>query len=359
MISMNTYHLKFGYLYAILAAILFGLSTPAAKYLLGEISPWLLAGLLYLGSGLGLSIVIALRYLSQKIYAETPLKKQMWGWLLGATFSGGIIGPVLLMLGLTRISASTASLLLNFESVFTALIAWSIVKEHTDYKLILGMILIVAGGLILAWNGHFYFENLLGSLYIGGACLAWAIDNNLTRFISSMDPLKIVAIKSLGAGITNCALSMLFGAAIPDKIVLLTLGGVVGFIGYGISLICFILGLRHIGTARTSAAFSLAPFIGAAASILFLRDPLSWQLIMAGILMGLGIWLHLREEHSHEHQHESLTHEHKHYHDEHHQHSHQPQDPVGEPHSHLHTHPPLLHTHPHYPDFHHCHTHKH
>lgn len=346
-----------GYVYAIIAGILFGASTPAAKYLLGAISPWLLAGLLYLGSGLGLSIVLIMRHFIIKKSSEANLTYHDYGWLVGATIFGGIMGPVLLMMGLVQMNAATASLLLNLESIFTALVAWIIFKEHTHKRLVLGMFLIIAGGVVLAWQNYVEFNNGIGFIFIAGACFAWAIDNNITRKISAADPLKIVAIKSFVAGSTNIILAVIFGATLSNKLGALSTSAVIGFIGYGLSLICFILALRHIGTARTSACFSLAPFVGAGISILFLGETLSVQLIMAGILMGWGIWLHLTESHIHEHQHNLLIHTHKHYHDEHHQHEHLPTDLTGEPHSHLHVHTPLLHNHPHYPDIHHQHCH--
>lgn len=349
---------NFGYVYAIVSAVLFGATTPASKYLLSEFTPWLLAGLLYLGSGIGLSIILLVRYfINKSSFNEASLIRSDYGYLAVATLFGGVIGPVLLMFGLVKIEASTASLLLNLESVFTALVAWVIFKEHTDRRLIFGMGLIVAGSLVLTWHGHAVFNSLIGAGFIAGACFAWAIDNNVTRKIAAADPIKVVAIKSFVAGGVNILLALFLGANLINKLGALSLSAVIGFFGYGVSILCFILGLRHIGTARTSAYFSIAPFVGAALSIIFLGEALSAQLIVAGLLMCCGIWLHLRERHEHEHQHEALIHEHKHYHDEHHQHEHPPGCPAGEPHSHLHQHEPLLHSHPHFPDIHHQHEH--
>lgn len=348
-----------GYVYAIVSAILFGASTPAAKYLLGRVDPWLLAGLLYLGSGLGLIFILVINYfILKKPTQEASLTIHDYGWLALVTIFGGIIGPLLLMFGLVHIQASTVSLLLNLESVLTATMAWIIFKEHTDKRLVVGMLFIVIGGLVIAWQGQLKITNILGPLLVAGACLAWAIDNNLTRKISAADPLKIVAIKSFVAGITNVTLALWFGATLAIQWNIIFISSLIGFIGYGVSIICFILGLRNIGTARTGAYFSLAPFIGAAFSICFLGETLSIQLIIAGILMGVGLWLHLTESHEHEHDHELLKHEHKHYHDEHHKHEHLPTDPSGEPHSHRHVHEPMRHSHMHYPDIHHRHGHK-
>lgn len=345
-----------GYLYAIIAAVLFGASTPAAKYFLGEIHPVLLAGLFYLGSGIGVLIILSVRKLVVSHIADSTLKRGDWKWLMIAILCGGIMAPVLLMVGLTRTNAATASLLLNFESVFTALSAWLLFKEHTSRHIMLGMALIVMGGFILGWSKSFDLSLASGMLFIIAACFLWAMDNNVTRNISATDPLKIVAIKSLVAGTTNTTLAFAIGATLPNHM-LLGMSALVGFVSYGISLICFILALRHIGTGRTGAYFSLAPFIGAALAVIFLGEPLTTQLVLAGCLMGWGTWLHLTEYHEHEHCHEELAHDHRHIHDEHHQHEHKPGDPKGEPHAHPHVHGPLIHAHPHFPDTHHRHKH--
>jgi drug/metabolite transporter (DMT)-like permease len=355
MLKKTTYP-NVGYLYAIVSAVLFGSSTPAAKYLINEISPLLLAGLLYLGAGLGLSIILIRQQFISKTLREPSLLPRDYKLLASATLFGGILGPALLMFGLIKTQAATASLLLNLESLFTALIAWIFIKEHTDKRLIFGMLLILIGSIILVWQRHLIFSNLIGPSLIAGACIAWAIDNNVTRKISAADPLKIVLIKSLVAGSFNVTLALLLGATLANKLSILSLSAVIGFLGYGLSIIYFILALRYIGTARTSAYFSIAPFVGASFSIFFLGESLSLQLIMAGILMGLGIWLHLTERHLHKHRHEFFIHEHMHYHDEHHQHEHLTSD-LKESHSHLHIHAPLLHSHPHYPDIHHRHKH--
>lgn len=346
-----------GYIYAILSAILFGASTPAAKILLGKIDPWLLAGLLYLGSAIGLLVVFSFQTFSTKTaIKEASLKYKDVKWLASAIVLGGIIGPIFLMVGLVTTPASSASLLLNLESVFTALIAWFIFKEHVSFSIGLGMLSIVIGSFILSWKGNLNYQNLLGIWLIAGACLCWAVDNNLTRKISAANPLQIAMIKSLIAGLTNTLFAIIWGAKIPSYGVI-TLASIVGFLGYGLSLLFFILGLRFIGTARTGAYFSLAPFVGAVFAILFLHEAITFQLILASFFMAFGIWLHLAEYHSHEHQHEELEHEHRHIHDEHHQHKHLPTDPVGEPHTHWHKHEPMRHSHPHFPDIHHRHKH--
>ncbi|MBL8686458.1 MAG: DMT family transporter [Alphaproteobacteria bacterium] len=349
---------NFGYGFAIASAVLFGASTPATKYLLGTIDSWLLAGILYLGSGLGLGLVLTIgHFIPKKIPQVTPFTQIDYIWLALATLFGGVIAPVLLMFGLAVMTAASVSLLLNFETVLTALIAWLLLKEYTNGRLILGMVLIVAGGVILAWSEQSKIESILGAAMVITACLAWAVDNNITRKISTANPLKIVAIKSLVAGSTNVGLAFLLGAQLFNSWAPVLIGTIIGFVGYGLSILCFILGLRHIGTGRTSAAFALAPFIGVIFSIFFLGDTLSSPLILAGVLMFLGLLLHLTEHHAHEHRHESLLHQHQHVHDQHHQHPHQPEHAHGASHSHLHQHTPLLHSHPHYPDIHHRHNH--
>ena len=346
-----------GVLYALLAALLFGASTPLAKSLLPQMTPLLLAGLLYLGSGVGLAVYSFLRSRrSNPSRNEAALTRKDAPWLAGAILAGGVIAPVLLMWGLAATPASSASLLLNLEGVLTALLAWFVFKENFDRRIALGMALIAAGGVSLSWMGRLEVGVPWGSLAIIGACLAWAIDNNLTRKVSASDPVQIAMAKGLVAGSVNTGLALALGAKLPAASSLMATG-VVGFFGYGVSLTLFVLALRHIGTARTGAYFSVAPFVGAAISILFLGDTLTIGFIAAAVLMALGVWLHLTERHGHEHHHEPMEHDHLHQHDDHHQHVHSASDLPGEPHSHAHRHEPMIHSHPHYPDIHHRHRH--
>jgi drug/metabolite transporter (DMT)-like permease len=349
-----------GVAYALGAAVLFGASTPFAKLLLGEVDPVLLAGLLYIGSGCGLTLWRLGSQLSSRRQRKAPLeatlKRADLPWLAGAIFAGGVVGPVLLMLGLAATPASSASLLLNLEGVLTALLAWFAFKENFDRRIALGMACITAGGVVLSWSGRPEAGVPWGALAIVGACLAWAIDNNLTRKVSGGDPLQIAAAKGLAAGTVNLALALAVGAKLPGVLTVLA-SGVVGFWGYGVSLTLFVLGLRHLGTARTGAYFSLAPFVGATISLLMFWEAPGPAFLAAAALMAVGVWLHLTERHEHEHVHEPLEHDHRHVHDEHHQHEHAATDPPGEPHSHPHRHAPLRHTHPHYPDIHHRHEH--
>jgi drug/metabolite transporter (DMT)-like permease len=344
--------------FALISAALFGISTPAAKALLGSVDPALLAGLFYCGAGIGTGILrrIMRAWRPDAAAPETPLARGDIPWLGGAILCGGIVGPLLLMAGLARTEASTASLLLTLEGAATALLAWFVFHENFDRRIALGMLLLVAGAGVLAWSGTATFANVAGMAAIAGACLAWGLDNNLTRKVSLADPLQIVEMKGLVAGPVNLALALAAGSAWPSLGVA-TVAAVVGFIGYGASLALYVLALRHLGTARTGAYFATAPFLGAIAALAVLHEPMTLQLVAAGLLMAAGVTLHLTERHEHDHVHEPMTHSHPHVHDEHHQHEHGPDDPPGEPHTHVHRHAPLRHSHPHVPDMHHTHQH--
>lgn len=333
------------------AALLFGAGTPLAKWLLDSVSPWLLAGLLYLGSGLGLTLY---RWLRRAPAVRLPRAET--GWFLAAILSGGVIGPVLLMFGLTGMPASGAALLLNAEGVFTALLAWFAFRENVDRRIALGMLAIVAGAVVLSWPGEARFAGLWPALSVLGACLAWGLDNNLTRNVSLTDATWLAAVKGLVAGGVNLAIALALGAHWPAALPLVG-AMLVGLLAYGISLALFVVALRHLGTARTGAYFSVAPFFGAVLALL-MGESLTLQLAAAGALMAIGIWLHLTEHHAHEHTHETLFHAHAHLHtDDHHQHPHDFPWDGQEPHDHPHRHAPVTHTHPHYPDAHHRHHH--
>ena len=343
---------------ALLAALLFGASTPLAKMLVADISPILLAGLLYGGSGVGLGAWLLLRRLraAREAGAEAGLQRRDLPWLGGAVLFGGVLGPVLLMFGLSSTPASTASLLLNLESVLTALVAWLVFKENVDRRIFLGMMAIVAGGVILSWTQAPTIGLPWGSIAIAGACACWAIDNNLTRVVSGGDPMQIAAIKGGVAGAINIAVALMIGQKLPGTMHLVS-AGVIGLVGYGISLVAFVLALRHLGSARTGAYFSTAPFVGAALSLLLLREAPALTFWISGGLMALGVWLHVSEHHEHEHAHVPMEHEHLHEHEEHHEHAHDVDWDGSAPHSHPHRHEPLTHSHPHYPDLHHRHGH--
>ena len=350
---MNNIHNpgKPGIYAALGAAVLFGGGTPLAKLLLGNVNPWMLAALFYLGSGVGLWLYRALRQSPPAAIAANE-----WPWLAGAILSGGVMGPVLLMYGLTHMPASGASLLLNAESVFTALIAWIAFKENVDRRIAFGMLAIIIGAVILSWPESTAMANVAPALAVLGACLAWGIDNNLTRRVSLNDATWIAAMKGLVAGSVNLALALAIGAALPS-IPLIIGAAVVGFGAYGVSLALFIVGLRYLGTARTGAYFSVAPFFGAAIAVPLLGEAVTPALVLAGLAMGLGVWLHLTESHHHAHAHEPLEHEHEHQHDAHHRHPHVAGMSDDGVHRHRHTHEPMTHNHAHFPDAHHRHPH--
>ncbi|WP_018078674.1 DMT family transporter [Thiobacillus denitrificans] len=284
---------------------------------------------------------------------STPLVKL----LAGAIVFGGLLGPVLLVFGLARIDAGPASLTLNLKAVFTAVLAWVVFREYADRRIVIGMLLIVAGGVVLAWpTAASPPQDVIGLLAITAACLCWGIDNNLTRRVSGSDARFIAGTKGWTAGLVNTSLGMLVGTSLPT---LATAGTtmLLGLAGYGLSLVLFVHALRGLGTARTGAYFSTAPFIGAAVAILLLKEPAPTQFWISAGLMGLGVWLHLTERHEHLHTHEPVEHTHRHVHDAHHQHAHDFEWDDREPHSHLHQHEPLTHKHPHVPDIHHRHRH--
>jgi drug/metabolite transporter (DMT)-like permease len=342
--------------YALLSALLFGISTPAAKVLLDLSNPAILAGLLYCGAGLGAAAFRRLARFSNGSAKEAALSRADLPWLSGAIVAGGIVGPLLLMVGLTRTEAGTASLMLTLEGVATALMAWFIFHESFDRRIAIGMACLVAGAAVLSWSGQPTLSSLVGPLAIVGACIAWGLDNNLTRKVALADPLQIVELKGLIAGPCNIGLGLWMGGALPGPGPV-AVAGVVGILGYGASLALFVLALRHLGTARTGAYFSTAPFFGATAAGLVLGEPVTVQLLVAAALMAVGVWLHITEHHEHVHVHEPTEHEHAHTHDDHHQHDHEPSDPAGEPHAHRHRHVPLEHAHHHTPDEHHRHRH--
>ncbi len=346
---------------ALSAALLFGASTPLAKLLVGDVPALLLAGLLYLGSGLGLGLLLTLRWLRARRGARAQalfaIPRSDLAWLAGAVVFGGMLGPALLMVGLQQTSGATASLLLNVEAVLTALIAWLVFEENADRQIVIGMAAIVAGGVLLSLEPG-GMRSSAGALFIVGACLCWAIDNNLTRKVSTNDAMLVAGLKGLVAGAFNTTLALAAGVGVPG---LPAIGAslLVGFFGYGLSLTLFVVGLRLLGTARTGAYFSVAPLFGVLVSLALwpeLPGPAFW---VAAALMAVGVWLHVRERHAHEHVHEPLEHNHRHRHDEHHRHVHAFAWDGQEPHAHPHRHEPMTHKHPHFPDVHHRHSHPH
>lgn len=339
-----------------MAALFFGCVAPGSKLLSKSVPPQSMAGLMYFFAGLGLLLVLLMR---KNIRVEcSRIQKQDYKWFVFATIFGGISGPAFLTYGITHMSGSSASLFLNLEAVLTSLIAWFVLREHFEKKIVYGMVFIVLGCLILTLNSTSSsgVDTMLGFTLIAMACLSWGIDNNVTRNISHLNPLLIACFKGLIAGGTNLFLGFLVGEHLSVNIELLQVG-IIGFLGIGISLVAVIVSLRLIGTARTGAIFSTAPFIGSLISVIFLKESLSLPFAIALLLMVIGLWCHLSESHAHEHTHTELTHSHEHIHDDHHCHEHSASDAYGVPHIHRHTHAQLTHTHAHFPDIHHQHDH--
>lgn len=346
----NQGYRRSGILITLAAASLFGAGIPLAKILLAHVSPWLLAGLLYIGAGAGLTGFRRLK--RQPPLALLPGEV---GWLAGTILAGGVIAPVLLMVGLTAMSSAGASLLLNAEGVFTTLLAWLVFRENLDRRMVLGVGAIIAGVMVLRAPQDLHIGALWPTLAVLGACLAWAIDNNLSRKLALAEATGIAAIKGWVAGTVNLSLALSLNASLPpwpEVLAILT----VGFLSYGVSLALFMVGLRDLGAARTTAYFSAAPFFGAALAT-GLGAPVTARLILAALLMAAGVWLHMTEHHQHAHTHEPLSHTHGHVHDEHHQHPHEEFVAPGSWHTHYHTHRLLTHCHVHFPDAHHQHRH--
>jgi drug/metabolite transporter (DMT)-like permease len=342
--------------YAIAAAVLFGLTSPFSKLLLDDISPIALAGLLYLGGGLGLSLYLLVTYKVIKPEKKAAsLEKRDWPWVLGATLAGGIAGPILMMLGLNLISGFATSLLLNLEGLCTTIIAIVIFRENAGRNLWLALLCMLAAGVLLSWDTSHSKFNILGPLLLVLATFCWGIDNNLTRQISEKNPAQIAAAKGLIAGTVSFSLALILKGKISFNISILY-ALLLGAFSYGISLVLFITALKGLGSSRTALFLSMGSFVGAVLSLIIFKNWNEWTFLPAFVLMAVGIWFIYHERHFHAHAHGLLTHTHTHRHDDlHHQHEHT--EPVTGSHSHEHTHTPLTHTHVHWPDTHHRHAH--
>jgi drug/metabolite transporter (DMT)-like permease len=322
---------------ALCSAALFGASTPLARGLVGAIDPLWLAGLLYAGPGLGLSALLALRQcgLAGANLRIAPFARADLPWLAAAIAAGGIVAPVLFTFGLARTSGAAASLLLNLETVLTVAIAWFVFHEHRNSRTVAGMALIVAASAVLGGEGSGDAGSGWGAPLIALACLAWALDNNLTRKIAGNDAMLIAAAKGLAGGVVNLGLAAVLAGPAPPLASALA-AGIIGFFGYGVSLALFVvvaIAFTVLGE-RPGAAFWVA------------LPP-----------MAVGVWLHLTERHAHLHVHARLAHAHPHRHSEHHLHAHDFAWDGTEPHTHAHEHGSLTHVHPHTPDLHHRHDH--
>lgn len=343
-------------LQALIVALLFGLTAPMTKLLLGDIQPLPLAAFLYLGSGIGLVILRAFQRLGKNhTSAEAGIKKEDIKWLAGAVIAGGIIAPIILMFSLNVTPATTASLLTNFESVATTLIAVLIFKEAIGKRIWFAVASVTAASILLSWNPGGELGFSIGALGILGACALWGLDNNLTRNISAKDPLSIVSIKGFGAGLFSLLLAIILKNPLPDFKTILGLM-VLGFIFYGLSIVLLVLAMRSLGASRASAFLGISPFVGVLVSFLLFRELPNTMFYISLPIMVIGAILLLSEEHNHMHKHEPITHEHRHNHtDGHHNHKHEGNMNIV--HSHIHTHDAMEHSHPHTPDIHHRHRH--
>ncbi len=344
-------------LQALFAAVLFGASAPLSKIMLGNVDPIPLAACLYLGSGVGALILLGLQRLKNRgQFVEAHLTRVEVPWLLGAILTGGVAAPILLLISLQQTPASTASLLLNFESVGTTLVAAFLFKESVGRRIGWAVLIITLAGFLLSFDGSNSWGISAGALGIIAACFLWGLDNNLTRHISAKNPLAIVAVKGCVAGVFSILLAILLGKQLPSRETLLW-AMLLGALSYGLSIQLFILAMRDLGAARSSALFGVAPFAGALLSIILFREMPQLLFWIAIPLMLSGTWLMLTEDHGHQHTHELSEHTHRHFHvEEHHDH----ENPVDAPlvegwHSHPHRHTALEHRHAHTPDLHHRH----
>jgi drug/metabolite transporter (DMT)-like permease len=343
---------RLGAVLGLLAALSFGVSAPLSKLLLAAVSPQLLAGLLYLGAGVGL----VLYHLARPSTREAPLTRADLAPLLGVITLGGVAGPLLLLVGLARVSGTAGSLLLNLEAPLTIVLAAALFGEHLGRRATLAAACILLGAVVLRVTPGEVAVDTLGVAAIAAACLCWALDNNLTQRLSLKDPFQVVRIKTLAAGAFNTTLALMLGASFPHaSIVALALA--LGVLSYGVSVVLDAYALRLHGAAREAAYFATAPFVGVALAVPLLGEPLGVTELAAMGLMATGVVLLIRERHAHEHVHEPMEHVHLHVHDEHHRHEPGPDDPPGEPHAHVHQHTRTIHSHAHTPDLHHRHKH--
>lgn len=343
--------------FAIASATLFGIGTPFAKILIEDLEPVVLAGLLYLGAFLGLSAFQLIRLVFRKgANPAEPLERKDVPWLAGATISGGVIAPICLMTGLTLTTGFAASLLLNLEGLATAIIAYFFFRENIGLRLGIAVVCMTAAGVLLGWDPSTGALTLSGPLLLLAAGVAWGVDNNLTRHISSKDSVQISQIKGLVAGSVSLSIAFVLGSGIPaDENLIFAL--ILGSVSYGLSLVLFIQALQGMGAARTGAFFSLGPFVGAAVSLVLLKESLLWTMLPATLLMVVGVMAVVYERHSHAHTHEEVAHSHLHSHDDFSHHNHLHESPQTGQHVHEHTHCAFSHEHVHWPDIHHRHDH--
>ena len=338
---------------ALAAAALFGIATPVAKLLLPGTAPLALAALLYAGAGVGLAVLGLVRRMLGRETREAVLRPADLPLLAGVVLSGGVVAPVLLLLGLERLPASDASLLLNLETPLTVLLAVALFGEHAGLRVVTATALVVLGGVMLAGGGAQAGGRSAGMALVAAACLGWAVDNNLTQRLSLRDPIAIARVKALAAGAINLSLAFAAGQPMPAG-ARLAVTLIVGAVSYGLSIALAVRAMAVLGAARQAALFAVAPFVGAVACVPLLGERVD---LLSAAAMAAGVALLVRENHQHHHVHEPIEHDHLHFHDVHHDHEHPADVDAREPHSHPHRHAPLSHAHPHVSDAHHRHRH--
>jgi drug/metabolite transporter (DMT)-like permease len=339
-----------GLLLGLGAAVSFGISAPFAKRLLDDFRPEMLAGVLYLGAFLALAV------LGRRSEREARLRRADAPRMALMIFAGGVLAPVLLLLGLDRVTGVAGSLLLNLEGPFTIVLGVMLFREHLPRPALVGAVVIFAGAFALGVGTGDASADWVGIVLIAAACAAWALDNNLTQSLTLRDPRSIVLVKTGVAGTVNLALALILGERFPE-ITIVAAALLLGAVSYGLSVYLDALALRALGAAREAAIFAVAPFVGAVLAPFVLPESFGINDIVAGVLMVLGVFLLIRDRHEHRHMHEPLDHDHAHTHDEHHQHAHDEPVAPGTTHSHPHHHDVLDHAHPHVSDLHHRHPH--
>lgn len=341
---------------ALAAAVLFGVGVPLAKLLVGDVAPLVLGALLYLGAAAALIVWGALaRSGRPALGGEPALRRQDLPLLFATSVLGGVVAPLLLLAGLRRLPGVVASLLLNLEAPFTILLAIALFHEHLGRRGAIGAAFVVAGAAIVS-GGSLHGGNPMGALAVAGACLAWAVDNNLMQRLSARDPAAIVRAKGILAGASMGVLAFATGDAWPPPATIAA-ALALGATSYGASLMLALVAMRSLGAARQAAYFATAPFIGTCAAVPLLGERMGIRELAAAAIMAVGVRALVNERHAHRHVHAAVQHEHQHEHDGHHRHAHGPADPPGEPHAHPHRHAALEHEHDHVSDLHHRHRH--
>lgn len=339
---------------ALLAAVLYGISAPFSKMLLKQLSPYMMASLLYLGAGMGMLIINTAKKIFSSEKAEASITKKELKYVVFMILLD-IVAPILFMLGLRLSASSSASLLNNFEIVATSLIALMVFKEAVGRRMWIAIALITIASIVLSVNDFSSFNLSLGSIFILLACVTWGFENNCTRMLSLKDPIQIVIIKGLGSGVGALIIALILNM-VSFNLNYMLFALLLGFLAYGLSIFFYIKAQRDLGAARTSAFYAAAPFIGVIISWLILRESISLSFFIALAIMLIGTYFAISERHLHMHIHKKTTHEHTHSHDDmHHTHSHE--GSVQGKHSHEHTHDSVEHKHPHTPDTHHRHSH--